>query len=211
MSECWKGRDDVVPFVPGLPSAVGRYRSLAALNADMSCCTRCTLAPGRTQVVRGLGPARARVMFLGEAPGRREDETGEPFVGAAGRLFDRLLEGAGLRRADVYITNSVACRPPRNRAPRTSEVKAHAPWLDEQIRLVQPEVIATLGRVALTCFVPAGRVTELTGTPQRVWCQGSAVTLLPLFHPAAALRAPYRLPLLEAGFAVLRALLEESR
>lgn len=206
---CWKGRDDPTPFVPGLPAEVPRFRSVARLNDAMTCCTRCDLAPGRKQVVRGIGALRARVLVLGEAPGAREDETGEPFVGAAGRLFDRLLEQNGLERREVYITNVVACRPPGNRPPKVREVKAHAGWLEEQVRLVRPEVVVTLGRVALTYFLPGARVTELTGIPQQVAWHGRSLTLLPLFHPAAALRARDRLPALEAGFAVLRTLLDE--
>ncbi|MGH7465229.1 MAG: uracil-DNA glycosylase, partial [Longimicrobiales bacterium] len=130
---CWIGRNDRGPFVPGIPATVPRYRSLVKLNDEMACCTRCDLALGRTQVVRGIGPKRARVLFLGEAPGASEDRAGEPFVGAAGRLLDRLLEESGLLRSDIYITNVVACRPEKNRAPRVSEVKAHAPWLEEQL------------------------------------------------------------------------------
>lgn len=207
---CWKGKDDIAPLIPGVPERVGRFRSLATLNEAMSCCTRCDLAPGRTQVVRGVGPTRARVLFLGEAPGRQEDEGGEPFIGAAGRLFSRLLEPTGLRRSDVYITNVVACRPPANRAPKRSEIMAHAPWLDEQLRLVQPEVVATLGRVALTWFMPGAKVTELNGQPQRLTWQDRPLVLLPLFHPAAALRDPRRVPLLEGGFAVLGELLKSG-
>jgi uracil-DNA glycosylase len=196
-----KGNPDV------LPDPVGRYATLTALNAAMSGCTRCTLALERTQVVCGTGPARARVMFIGEAPGAREDEGGEPFIGASGRLLDRLLLPTGLRRDDIYITNVAACRPPGNRAPRPSEVAAHAPWLEEQIRLVRPEVIATLGRVALCWFVPGAKITELNGRPRKLLRDGRQLTLLPLFHPAAALRSPSRVPLLEDGFAVLRSLL----
>jgi uracil-DNA glycosylase len=204
---CWTGKDDVARYVPGLPERVPRLRTLRALNEAMSCCTRCPLAPGRTQVVPGVGPKRARVMFLGEAPGATEDRGGEPFVGAAGRLFTRLLEPTGIRREDVYITNVVACRPPQNRAPKRAEIVAHSPWLEEQIRLVQPEVIATLGRVALTYFLPGARITELNGQPEPIEWQGRPVLLLPLFHPAAALRSPARVPLLEAGLRTLAELL----
>lgn len=193
--------------MPGLPPEVPHASSLKGLFSAMACCTRCDLAPGRTQVVAGVGPKRARVLFLGEAPGAREDEGGEPFVGAAGRLFTRLLEEAGISRSDVFITNVVACRPPKNRAPRPAEIRAHAPWLEQQIRLVAPDVIATLGRTALTYFLPGAKITELTGTPQTLAWNGRQVTLLPLFHPAAALRSPDRVPALEAGFAVLRRLL----
>lgn len=204
---CWVGKDDPGPFVPGVPETVPRYRSLSTLNAEMACCTRCELAPGRTRVVRGVGAKRARVVLLGEAPGASEDRAGEPFVGSAGRLLSRLLEEAGLDRSEVYITNVVACRPPKNRTPRVAEVKAHSPWLEEQLRLVRPEVVVTLGRVALTYFMPKAKVTELSGKAQMVERKGAELRLLPLFHPAAALRAPDLLPRLEAGFAVLRSML----
>jgi uracil-DNA glycosylase len=168
------------------------------------------LAPGRTQVVCGVGPTRAQVLFLGEAPGRHEDEKGEPFVGAAGRLFDRLLAGAALNRNDVYITNVVACRPPGNRTPRVAEVRAHRPWLEQQLRIVRPAVVATLGRMALTWFVPGGKVTALSGRAQRVEWDGRPLVVLPLFHPAAALRAPDRVPELERGFRALRRILDAA-
>ncbi|HSK18162.1 MAG TPA: uracil-DNA glycosylase [Longimicrobiales bacterium] len=173
----------------------------------MACCTRCDLAPFRTQVVRGAGAKRARVLFLGEAPGASEDRAGEPFVGAAGGLLARLLEEAGLERSEVYITNVVACRPPKNRTPRVAEIRAHAPWLEEQLRLVRPVVVVTLGRVALTWFIPKARITELSGTAQVIEWNGGQLRILPLFHPAAALRSPDLLPRLEAGFAALRSML----
>ena len=204
---CWIGRDDPGPFVPGIPEAVPRYRSVGKLNDDMACCTRCDLAPFRTQVVRGAGAKRARVLFLGEAPGASEDRAGEPFVGAAGGLLARLLEEAGLERSEVYITNVVACRPPKNRTPRVAEIRAHAPWLEEQLRLVRPVVVVTLGRVALTWFIPKARITELSGTAQVIEWDGGQLRILPLFHPAAALRSPDLLPRLEAGFAALRSML----
>jgi uracil-DNA glycosylase len=207
---CWTGRDDTAPFVPGRPAEVPRFQSLTALNEAMLCCTRCELAPGRIQVVRGAGPQSARVLFLGEAPGAREDEAGEPFIGSAGRLFTRLLEGAGMQRQDVYITNVVACRPPGNRAPRPREVLAHAPWLQEQLRLVRPEVVATLGRTALTWFIPGAKITELTGVPQYIPWGETRLRILPLFHPAAALRSPDRIPALESAFATLRRMLDEE-
>lgn len=211
MNDCWRGRDDASPYVAGVPATVPGFRSIPALNRAMACCTRCDLAPGRIQVVRGVGPRRARVVFLGEAPGAREDAAGEPFVGSAGRLFDRMLGCSGLERRDVFITNVVACRPPANRTPRAREVRAHAAWLEEQLRLVAPDVVATLGRTALTYFLPKAKITELTGQPQRIEWAGRSFTLLPLFHPAAALRAPDLVPVLEAGFRVLRDLLPPTR
>lgn len=204
---CWEGRGDASPFVPGLPERVPRFRSVTALNAAMACCTRCELAEGRTRVVRGVGPRRARALLLGEAPGAKEDQGGEPFVGAAGRLLSSLLEANGIARGDVYITNVVACRPPANRTPKPREVAAHAPWLEEQLRLVAPEVVVTLGRIALTYFLPKARVTELTGRPQELVWQERPLLLLPLFHPAAVLRSPDRRPALEAGIRTLAGLL----
>jgi uracil-DNA glycosylase len=205
--ECWKGRGDEAPYVPGLPASVPRFRSLRALNAAMECCTRCELAPGRTRVVLGVGPRRARALLLGEAPGAQEDAAGEPFVGASGRLLSRLLEENSIPREDVYITNIVACRPPSNRAPRPREVAAHAPWLEEQLRLVGPEVVVTLGRSALTWFLPKAKITELTGKPQHLEWRERQLVVLPLFHPAAVLRSPDRRPALEAGIRTLRRLL----
>lgn len=201
---CWQGKGDASPFVAGLPETVPRARSLPELFAAMACCTRCDLAPERTRVVHGVGSPDAEVLLVGEAPGAQEDRQGEPFVGRAGKLLDRLLQGAGLRRDEVFITNVVACRPPANRNPRVREVRAHAPWLEEQIRLVAPVVIVTLGRIALTYFLPGGKITELRGVPQRLERVGGEIWLLPLYHPAAALRRRELIPEMEADFARLR-------
>lgn len=205
---CWKGREDPAPFVAGLPGEVPRFGSLRALYQAMACCTRCDLALDRTRVVPGAGPARARLMLVGEAPGASEDREGRPFVGAGGRLLDRVLGDAGLDRSKIYITNVAACRPPRNRPPKPAEVRAHAPWLEEQLRLVRPEIVGTLGRVPLTWFIPGARITQLTGQPQELEWQGRGLTLVPLFHPAAALRSPDRVPDLAAGMRVIAGLLQ---
>lgn len=185
---CWRGKGDPYPFVPGIPLEVPRRRSLKQLYSEMACCTRCELATGRTQVVHGIGSASASVMFVGEAPGEKEDLAGEPFVGNAGRLLDRLLEDTGISRKAVFITNIVACRPPRNRTPRVKEVRAHAPWIEEQLRLVKPKLVVTLGRIALTYFVPKAKVSELRGVPQRITHGDRALVVLPTFHPSAVLR-----------------------
>jgi DNA polymerase len=173
----------------------------------MACCTRCDLALGRTQVVAGTGPANARVVFIGEGPGAEEDRTGRPFVGRAGRLLDRLLEANGITRDQIFITNIVSCRPPANRTPRVGEVRAHAPWLEEQLRLIEPELIVTLGSVALTYFIPKARITEFRGRTQSIQKNGRSIALLPLFHPAAALRRPELVPVLEQDFARISDLL----
>jgi uracil-DNA glycosylase family 4 len=185
---CWRGKDDPTPFVAGIPAEVPRARTVTQLFGSMVCCTRCELALGRTQVVLGVGAANASLMFVGEAPGEKEDLAGRPFVGNAGRLLDKLLLENKIARDDVFITNIVACRPPRNRTPRVSEVKAHAQWIEEQLRLVQPEVVVTLGRAALTYFVPKAKVSELRGKPKRIKHGELEFMLLPTFHPSAVLR-----------------------
>jgi DNA polymerase len=210
-SGCWRGKGDPTPYIPGIPEEVPAATSIDELFVEMICCTRCDLAPSRTQVVVGTGPAPVRLMLVGEAPGAQEDAAGRPFVGRAGRLLDRLFEANGLDRGEVFITNIVACRPPGNRTPRVREIRAHSPWLEEQLRLVRPEVIVTLGRTALTYFLPEARVTEIRGAPQTIEKSGRSLTLLPLFHPAAALRRPELVPVLEEDFAKIPDLLARPR
>jgi DNA polymerase len=206
-SGCWRGKGDSTPYRPGVPEEVSRARNLKELFREMVCCTRCDLAPGRTQVVTGAGPETARVVFIGEGPGAQEDLSGKPFVGRAGQLLDRLLVANKLSRDEIFITNIVSCRPPGNRTPRVGEIRAHSPWLDEQLRLIAPHLVATLGRVALTYFIPKARITELRGQPQTVQKSGRSFQLLPLFHPAAALRRPELVPVLEEDFAKIPGLL----
>ncbi len=209
--DCWHGVGDDAPFVAGRPATIPASASLPALFQAMACCTRCELAVGRTQVVHGVGNAAARIMFVGEAPGKQEDLKGEPFVGQAGRLFDRLLSENGLSRDQVFITNVVACRPPANRTPKASEVKAHAPWLEQQLRLVGPEVLVTMGRVALTYFLPRAKVTQVRGIPQEVQRDGRTIPLLPLLHPAAVLRNyEEMIEGMEADFRVIAQLLRAT-
>jgi uracil-DNA glycosylase family 4 len=162
---------------------VTRLSEVAAEAAD---CTKCRLADGRTQVVFGVGSADADVMFIGEAPGFHEDKQGEPFVGAAGQLLTRMLgEVLGVIREDVYIANVIKCRPPGNRDPQEDEIEACTPWLVEQVSLIQPRVIVTLGNFA-TKFVlqtPQG-ITRMRGRTYP-W---HGRNVIPTFHPAAILR-----------------------
>jgi DNA polymerase len=157
-----------------------------ALRADAMACTACGLAETRTNVVFGVGDPNARLMFVGEAPGRREDLQGEPFVGAAGRLLDELLGEIGIARQEVYIANVLKCRPPGNRDPRPAEIDSCKGYLREQIRLISPEVVMTLGNFATKLLLRTETgITRLRG--QRYdWWRGSS--LIPTFHPAAALR-----------------------
>jgi uracil-DNA glycosylase family 4 len=161
-------------------------RLLSEVAVEAADCTRCRLANGRTQVVFGVGSADADVMFIGEAPGFHEDKQGEPFVGAAGQLLTRMLgEVLGVVREDVYIANVIKCRPPGNRDPQEDEIEACTPWLVEQVSLIQPRVIVTLGNFA-TKFVlrtPQG-ITRMRGRTYP-W---HGRTVIPTFHPAAILR-----------------------
>jgi DNA polymerase len=139
-----------------------------------------------THLVPGEGSATADVMLVGEAPGAREDATGRPFVGGAGRLLDRLLAEAGLERGDVFITNVVKARPPGNRDPRADEVAHHLPWLEAQLEVIRPKLLVPLGRHALKRFAPETTITESHGHV----IEHDGRMLFPMFHPAAALRNP---------------------
>lgn len=158
---------------------------LDELRAEALACTTCRLSEERTQVVFGDGNPEADVVFVGEAPGQREDERGVPFVGRSGQLLDQLLGEVGLERRDVYIANVVKCRPPSNRDPRPDEIEACKGYLSEQLRLIDPKVVVTLGNFAskLLLKTEAG-ITRVRGTAYEWWGR----YLVPTFHPAAALR-----------------------
>ena len=181
---------------------------LLAYRDAVGGCTKCALAHGRTQVVFGSGSPTADLMFVGEAPGFHEDKQGVPFVGAAGQLLAKLLAGIGLGREDVYIANVLKCRPPGNRDPLPEEIEACEPHLWRQIELVGPKLICTLGNFAtkLLSGRPTG-ITQVHGRPQDVVLGGSAVTLYPIFHPAAALYTPRMLEVLQQDFARIPELL----
>ncbi len=177
---------------------------LSELQAEVQACHRCPLADGRTQTVFGVGNPDARVLIVGEAPGKNEDLQGEPFVGAAGKYLDQLLAVAGLTREDVYIANVLKCRPPGNRDPRPEEIEECTPYLREQTRTISPEVIVTLGNFA-TKFILKTEVgiTRLHGVAK----QAGRFKVFPVYHPAAALYDPKKREALEEDFAHLGALL----
>jgi uracil-DNA glycosylase family 4 len=159
---------------------------LARLRADALACTRCALARGRTQVVFGVGNQDADLMFVGEGPGREEDLQGEPFVGRSGKLLDLLVrQEIGIERGDCYIANVVKCRPPGNRDPLPAEIDACRPYLEQQIELVSPSVVVTLGNFATRTLLQTNEgIRRLRG---RVYPFRGA-HLVPTYHPAAALR-----------------------
>lgn len=179
---------------------------LAQIAADVRVCTLCKLHQGATKAVPGVGPADARIMFIGEAPGFNEDRKGEPFVGAAGQFLDELLAMAGLQRSDVHITNVVKHRPPNNRDPEAEEIAACASYLERQIAAIDPAVIVTLGRFSMARWFPNERITRIHGQPRRVGHR----LIVPMMHPAAALHRVENRPLIEADFRRLPQILADA-
>ena len=199
------GRD----YDRAMPSAPERRQALKALYEQASACTRCPqLASTRNTVVFGAGNADADLMFVGEAPGANEDLQGLPFVGAAGKLLEKLLVEIGLSRADVFIVNVLKCRPPGNRDPLPGEIENCQPYLRRQVELIEPRVICTLGNFATKLLRedPTG-ISRLHGRPEVRELGGRAVRIFPIYHPAAALYTPRMLETLREDFARLPGLL----
>lgn len=180
---------------------------LVELYEEIADCPACDLARTRTQTVPGSGPAPAEVMCVGEGPGAREDEQGLPFVGAAGRFLDELLAGIGMSRETVHIANVVKCRPPGNRDPQPEEIAACQPFLERQIALVDPLLIVTLGRFSMARWFSGTTISRIHGQPKRV---GNRL-VVPMFHPAAALRRGELRTVIAADFARIPELIEEAR
>jgi DNA polymerase len=178
---------------------LSREAALERLADKIRVCRHCDLARTRTQAVPGEGHPRASIMFVGEAPGAKEDTTGRPFVGASGRFLDTLLADIALKRADVFIANLNRCRPPGNRDPSPAEIEACSPYLRAQLRIIQPKVVCTLGRFAMNALIdPRLQISKVHGTP----VEKAGMLFIPLFHPAAAL---YREALRETLIADMRA------
>lgn len=171
---------------------------LDQITADMLEQNVCPdLAKTATNIVPGAGNPDADIMFVGEAPGRNEDITGQPFVGAAGKVLERLLESIGLTRDDVFITSIVKYRPPNNRDPKPEEKAAFLPYLERQIDVIQPKLICPLGRHGMESFLPGAQIGQVHGTLNR---DAKGRTILPLFHPAAALYNNRLLKTIEEDF-----------
>jgi uracil-DNA glycosylase len=181
------------------PSPEERRAELVELYHHLRDHHDCPLKASRKRLVFGAGNADADLMFVGEAPGAREDELGLPFVGPAGQLLEQLLGEIGLERKDVFINNVLQCRPPGNRDPMPEEVEECKPFLMKRIELIEPKVICTLGNHSTKLLTGSPRgITKVHGDPQQRQVGGRAVTLYPLFHPAAALRSTSVLDLLRA-------------
>ena len=182
--------------------------TLQELSHSLKDCQRCRLASGRTQVVFGVGNPQATIMFVGEAPGFYEDRQGEPFVGAAGRLLNELLQSAGLSRNDIYIANVIKCRPPDNRDPLPDEVDTCKPFLFQQIELIKPKVVCTLGNFAMqTLLGKKVGIMKMRGQSfqvQNFW-------VFPMLHPAAALHQGNLKETIADDFRMLKAFLDRRQ
>jgi uracil-DNA glycosylase len=188
--------------------APARREALVEVYNQASVCELCPLSETRNRVVFGAGNSDADLMFVGEAPGAEEDRQGLPFVGRAGAFLTELLEGIGMSRDDVFIANVLKCRPPGNRDPQPEEIDSCRPYLEQQVQLIEPRVICTLGNFAtkLLTASPTG-ITKVRGTAQERVIGGRPVYMLPLFHPAAGLRTPRVAEQLREDFGLIPELL----
>jgi uracil-DNA glycosylase family 4 len=186
-----------------------RFTSLAELHSHYANTNTCALKETATQAVYGKGSASAKIVFIGEAPGKNEDKAGEPFIGASGKFLNEMLARVNLKRDDIYITNIVKYRPPENRDPSPVEIAACEEWLHAELTFIQPQVIVTLGRYSLNHFVPGVKISEAHGQVFKADIPGmSEQTFFALYHPAAALyNGSMRTVLLE-DFAKIQKLLK---
>ena len=178
---------------------------LEQLAEQVRTCQKCRLAQGRLRAVPGEGPEDADILFIGEAPGFNEDRQGRPFVGPSGNLLEQLIAGLGLTRKQVYIANVIKCRPPENRDPLPDEIEACRPYLDRQIELIQPKLVITLGRFSMARSFPGQSITRIHG---QIKHEGG-VSIVPMFHPAAALRNPQWMEEMKKDFARLAPLVAD--
>ena len=173
---------------------------------EVSNCTRCTLHYSRKLAVPGEGPDNAEIMFIGEGPGFHENEQGRPFVGAAGKYLDELLEKINMKRSEVFIANVVKCRPPGNRDPLPEELSACSEYLERQILAINPKVIVTLGRFSMAHFVANAKISEIHGQAMKV----KGRLIVAMYHPAAALHQYSLKSAVEADFSHLPALIAKA-
>lgn len=181
--------------------------TLEDVAARVRNCTRCELHRTRTQGVPGSGNPNAEIMFIGEAPGWHEDRQGLPFVGAAGQFLNEMLESIGLERSDVFVTNIVKSRPPGNRDPLPDEIAACSVYLDEQLEIIKPKVVVTLGRFSMSRWFPGERISRIHGQAR----QFGPYVVVPMYHPAAALHQASLRATVEADMMKLPRIIEEAR
>lgn len=167
------------------------------------------LQDGATRLVFGEGNPDSPIYFIGEAPGFNEDRLGRPFVGVSGKLLDKTLETVGFARSDVYISNIVRYRPPANRDPLPEEILAFQPYIDREIEIIGPKVVVTLGRFSMNKFLPGAKISQVHGRPRQVEWKRKQVVVVPMYHPAAALRAPEVMRQFVEDFQTLPRILEK--
>lgn len=190
---------------------MNKQEELAKLKKDMEDDKSLPLREGATQLVFGDGNPDAEVYCLGEGPGYHEDQQGKPFVGQAGQLLNRLLESIGLKREDVYISNVVRFRPPQNRDPLPEEIAAFQPYVDREIEIINPKIIVTLGRFSMGKFLPYAKISSVHGKPQVLEWKGKKIAVVPMYHPAAALRAGAIMEAIKEDFKIIPEVLEEVK
>lgn len=186
------------------------------LVKEICSCHLCSLGEARTIAVPGEGPVPARIMLIGEAPGKQEDVSGRPFVGRAGAILNEMLGSAGIRREDVFVTSVIKCRPPKNRDPSPGEISACMPYLKRQISLVCPEIIVPMGRFAAACILdmfglPSGTIGTIHGKSFALKLQGNSPVIIPVYHPAVITHNPRLKGALAEDFQVIRRLLHSEK
>lgn len=189
---------------------MGKSEELENLKGQMEKDDTLPLRKGSTRLVFGVGDPETKILLIGEGPGYWEDQKGEPFVGNAGKLLDRLLQSIKLTRNEVYITNVVHHRPPENRDPLPEEMEAYQPYLDKIIEIIGPKVIVTLGRFSMGKFLPGVKITSVHGKVHKVNWKGREIVIVPMYHPAAALRRGDVMDEIKTDFLKLPAVLEEA-
>lgn len=196
------------------PGRVSGQDPLLVLHGEIRVCRKCPLHLTRRCAVPGEGPSDARIVFVGEAPGAKEDETGRPFAGRAGKVLDRLLAAGGIQRSRVFITSVLKCRPPENRAPHREETVACLPYLERQLALISPLLIVPMGRAAIEAMERLfgcrfGELREAHGRSFSIGTQWGPVRIAPVYHPAVQMHNPRMRTALEEDFALLGSLLRD--
>ncbi|MAG59349.1 hypothetical protein CMO96_00980 [Candidatus Woesebacteria bacterium] len=190
---------------------MNKIEELEKVKKEMEDDKSLPLREGATRLVFGEGNPDAEIYFIGEGPGYNEDQQGRPFVGQAGQLLDRLVESIGMKREDVYISNVVRFRPPSNRDPQPEEIAAFQPYVDREIEVVDPKVIVTLGRFSMGKFLPGAKISSVHGKPQVVEWKGESLAVVPMYHPAAALRAGAIMEQIREDFKIIPEVLERRK
>lgn len=188
---------------------MSKVDDLATLKKKMDQDKTLPLREGATQLVFGEGNSDALIYYLGEGPGFYEDKLGRPFVGMAGKLLDEVNLSIGINRADVYISNVVRFRPPQNRDPEEHEIMAFQPYVDAEIQIIKPKIIVTLGRFSMGKFFPGEKISGIHGKPKKMVWQGMDVVVIPMYHPAAALRNGNMMQSFKEDFKIIPQIMEE--